>query len=528
MQSFDESSSIIDEKTSTFKLTAKRYLYFFLVNLIQLGIEFAYIIPIGRLFFLEYNDTRNTIQQNQTFSTAVKMTIGPIVGFIVQIIIGALSDSTTFSYGRRRPYMLIGLVIWFVGSFIIVCSSIYPIIFFESRGSDQGFEGLNFGYLKIPGLMASDIFYIFGTFFWTIGINMIQISYRSYLLDEFDDIYQNQVNLLSSFMSGLAQILYFGISSVATVLVKKPTDGLTNADIMQDLDFLTPRLLAGFIFYCVSIVILPLCVWLFCSITKETPYMSSGEKISTKIKNMANSCASMNVYMYLLLLVVFFAWLGWTPVNERLGLLCTQYLFAKVDTAYFANNVARFVYGCMLCISSLLLFLFNRKPEITMSLSNLFAGIIATMYYLNSDHRIVISSESLVDASASLVESSEALSWAVAIIPIACCAFAYAHLNATPYSLIRSIVPGDKFGFFLGILNASITFSQFFSNVMYVSFIKVEVHPGNLPHKYLYAVTPCFLISACVSTLLIFVQKKAPKFNVRADYTSFDDENQLN
>ena len=136
-----------------------------------------------------------------------------------------------------------------------------------------------------------------------------------------------------------------------------------------------------------------------------------------------------------------------------------------------------------------------------MSLSNLFAGAAASMFYLNSDNRILVSnSSSSLTASDSLISTStESLSWAIAIVPIACCALAYAHLNATPYSLIRSIVPGDKFGFFLGILNGSITLSQFFSNVLYVSFATIEKKTGNLPHYYMFAVCPCFLISTCVS-----------------------------
>ena len=90
MNDFNESSEstfMIDNRKENAKQTAKRYLFFLLVNVIQIGIEFAYIVPISRLFFLEYDKQRGVVQQDQAFSAATKMTIGPILGFIVQIII---------------------------------------------------------------------------------------------------------------------------------------------------------------------------------------------------------------------------------------------------------------------------------------------------------------------------------------------------------------------------------------------------------------------------------------------------------
>ena len=42
-------------------------------------------------------------------------------------------------------------------------------------------------------LIASEVFYIIGYLLYTIGINMIQVSYRAFILDTFDNQYQTQV-----------------------------------------------------------------------------------------------------------------------------------------------------------------------------------------------------------------------------------------------------------------------------------------------------------------------------------------------
>ncbi|EDR27152.1 hypothetical protein EDI_107340 [Entamoeba dispar SAW760] len=485
------------------KNTLKMYLYFVLVSLVQFGIEFAYNVPISTLFFIS---DLSPIQFNQNAHTSIKMTVGPVIGLFVQIIIGALSDHATFNMGRRRPFMLIGLGVWLLGAIIIVCSSIYPILFISCIDSSS--ENI-----LTNGYITSDIFYVIGFVIWTIGINMIQLSYRSFILDEFDSKNQNQVNLMSSLMTGLAQILFYGISSIICISFNDFNER-NNDSLNHHIKYMNIRLITVFSLYVLSIIILPICVWVFCHFAKETTFMSGGESPLYHIKNIWKSFISMNKNMYLILIVVFFGWISWTPMKENTQLLYNTYLFYHINDSFVFYNFNKLLFAITLSITSLVLFFINRIPEITLFIFNLIAFCTSILYYIpihSNEH----------------IDSFDPLAYCVSLIPLLSAALVYCQLNATPYALTRSVVEPDKFGFFLGIVNGSLTVSQFISNSLFLLVHGLFYNPekqndGKIVHYFMFAVCPSFVISAIITLLLLLV-KKAPKINERATYAPLEE-----
>ena len=54
------------------------------------------------------------------YTTTLVLMIGNIIGFIVPPIIASMSDSTTFKFGRRRIYLVIGEILVIIG-FLMIC-----------------------------------------------------------------------------------------------------------------------------------------------------------------------------------------------------------------------------------------------------------------------------------------------------------------------------------------------------------------------------------------------------------------------
>ncbi|ELP88227.1 sucrose transporter, putative, partial [Entamoeba invadens IP1] len=171
------------------------------------------------------------------------MTIGPIFGLFFQILIGAISDHSSFSYGRRRPFMIAGLVVFVIGGVVISCSGIYPLL------SINSFEANNT--LQI----VSDIFFVIGNILWTIGINAIQLSYRAFILDCFDSVDQVRANLIGAFMGGIGQTFYFAVTIIVYVSIQ-PEVHSTN----EQRGMTIARLVGGYVLYVFSLVLLPISV----------------------------------------------------------------------------------------------------------------------------------------------------------------------------------------------------------------------------------------------------------------------------
>ncbi|EDR23297.1 hypothetical protein, conserved [Entamoeba dispar SAW760] len=475
-------------------LSLKLVIYFFLVNSVQFSIEFSYNIPIINLFFINnYSSlTDESIQYDSLAHSVIKMTIGPIIGFFLQPIIGALSDHASFSYGRRRPIMILGLGIWFIGSFGTLISSIYPLL-------PVTLKTINVN--ELNGLSLCDGLFVIFQIIVAIGINLIQVSYRSFVLDQFDWIDQTRVTLIGSVMLGLGNIIYYGITSIICLIY------LTQPN--HDKIFLTKaRLITTFWLNVISLFVMPITVYLFCHFVNESPYPSGNILFKEHIQNIWTSIKHINKNMCLILIVVFVGWFAWTPIKENTQLYFMYYVFEdKQDLSFLYFNFNRLLFGITVVITGLILFIINKKPILTMFSFNIITGLCAIIYYIPRSSF-----------------KNDTLQYFVSLLPLIFSGLCYCQLTSLPYALTRKVVKTDDFGFFVGLVNNSLTLSQLLSQLISI-IINISINKDsndssesiNQYHTnyYMFIVCPTFLLSGISSLLFIFVIK-TPDQNSKA------------
>ena len=64
---------------------------------------------------------------------------GPVVGCVVQLFVGTMSDRTSYKHGRRRIFILVGLGFFVVGVLLMMVFLIFPI-FFANRNINAHFN----------------------------------------------------------------------------------------------------------------------------------------------------------------------------------------------------------------------------------------------------------------------------------------------------------------------------------------------------------------------------------------------------
>ena len=82
----------------------------------QIAIQFTYSIAFsltGPLFSEQF-------KMDPTGVNIIFSLIGPLIGFFVQPIMGAVGDRCTFKFGRRRIFLVIGMIIDICGT-VLIC-----------------------------------------------------------------------------------------------------------------------------------------------------------------------------------------------------------------------------------------------------------------------------------------------------------------------------------------------------------------------------------------------------------------------
>ncbi|KAL0204814.1 hypothetical protein P9112_000121 [Eukaryota sp. TZLM1-RC] len=128
------------------------------LNFSQLGLQIGYAVEFAFLMpFL-----RNHLNLSELVSSLVFLA-GPLSGFIVNPMMGALSDKCKASWGRRRPFILAGSLITSFSLITVGCT--YP---FASH------------YLSH---LAAVIIVVAGLWFLNIGLNTLQTPSRALVTD---------------------------------------------------------------------------------------------------------------------------------------------------------------------------------------------------------------------------------------------------------------------------------------------------------------------------------------------------------
>ncbi|KAJ3301374.1 hypothetical protein HDV03_001000 [Kappamyces sp. JEL0829] len=248
--------------------TVKDYLWCLFLALPWIGVQ--------SLWASEFGTVDGTLKELGLSASMAKLTWvwGPITGFFTAPIIGAFSDNSTSKYGRRRPFMIAGLISFILSSLL-----------FGFSGS-MGSSGVYAAYI---GFIMMDI-----------TINIMQTPIRAYTSDMVPAHMQNTVQLMAVACQG--------------------TGGIIGSQVMANFYDGKAHTLPVVIFTVVGLNIL--FTGLVCAFGKEEIHHGNGEKISISapfvqiFKNLVN----LDFKLIIIFACEFFSWASlftfWPHAND--------------------------------------------------------------------------------------------------------------------------------------------------------------------------------------------------------------------
>ena len=130
--------------------------------------------------------------------TAAVLVAGPISGFLVQPIIGALADASTHKWGRRRPIMLLGCLISFAAMIQLAFAKDLAAVL-TVRGSESH-------------RFCTQVLAVLAVFGVDFSVNAVMSVDRSLYIDMLPASAQGQVGAWAARLAGVGSVLGFLIS----------------------------------------------------------------------------------------------------------------------------------------------------------------------------------------------------------------------------------------------------------------------------------------------------------------------------
>lgn len=219
---------------------------------------------------------------------AIIVTAGPLSGLIVQPVIGVLSDHSSNTWGRRRPFLFAGL-----------CGCIISLLFLMASSSISRNKETFVSALAVPlgilGIIGIDI-----------SVNTMSAAHRAMTMDIMDPDEQDMANAWAT--------RYGSLGSVMSYL-------LGEMDLPNISPFLKTWDQLGVLSLCAMILListhLPLVFLIRESVLRETPHHSRlglFAALRTIVAELIRCGSTLPPSIWDLFMIQFFSWLSWFPV----------------------------------------------------------------------------------------------------------------------------------------------------------------------------------------------------------------------
>jgi maltose/moltooligosaccharide transporter len=417
-----------------------------------LGIQFGFALQNG-----------NTSRILRSFGADVEQLpmfwiVAPLVGMIVQPIIGHYSDRTWNRMGRRKPYFLTGAIL-----------SSAALIFLPNSGNLAGL---------IPALwVGAGMVMIMDTSF-----NIAMEPFRALVADNLPDSQRTMGFSIQTFLIGLGAVVG---SALPELLANAGFDMATSEN--QVADNIKYSFYIGAAVFMVAILIT-----VFFSkeyAPKEyAAYHGQNESVSKgSLKDIFTDFRNMPKTMKQLGLVQFFTWFAlfsmWVFTTDAVAThvygLTGDYSHSveyneagnKVSTAFGVYNFVAMVYA--LCLPFIAKFI-GRKMTHAFSLIAGGVGLIS-IYFIKDPAMLNFSMVGV--------------------------GLAWASILAMPYVILSSSIPAGKLGIYMGIFNFFITFPQII-NGFFGGWIVKHLYGGQ--SIYAIVLAGIFMICAAVSVIYVY------------------------
>ena len=213
----------------------------------------------------------------------------------------------------------------------------------------------------------------------SIGLNMIQVGYRAFILDEFDAEYQIKVYSLSAVQSSFGKFVY----SILYLIIAGIVYGVSESEVKMPYYFLPIQI--------ISLGILTFSMILFWKSANETKYDGNEGKFVQKCKSITKEifsiCGIKQPIMYFLFLVVLFGWLCYYFAKDESDQIITDSFFpnCKVYEQAMSNGIIQCITSLCGFLFSILIYKFSHKIETIMLIFFILCGSLMFVYFIPSD-----------------------------------------------------------------------------------------------------------------------------------------------
>ena len=393
----------------------------------------------------------------------------PLTGFLVQPIIGAMSDRTWGPLGRRRPYFLVGAIL-----------SSLALLLMPNSGSLAGW--------LMPNLPK---FYMAALLLWILdaSINVSMEPFRAFVADKLPEEQRGMGFAMQSFFIGVGAVVagllpyilrnWFHVSSEA--------DGANALPINVRISF-----------YVGAIAFFTAVMWTVLS-TKENPPANIEEFRRKKaesggfahlLKEIPDALAKMPVTMRRLALVQFFTWLG---------LFCMWLHFSNAVPVIFGSNdpssdlFKRGAEWAGVCYAV--------KDAVTFIAA---FGLMAAARKMDRRHvhSVCLVLGGLGLLAVGFIHGEEQRYFLLGALALG--GVAWASILSMPYAILAGALPPERMGVYMGIFNFFIVLPEILAALFFGNLVKNYLH-GNLVYAVM-AGGVCMFIAAALT--LAFVPKE--------------------
>ncbi len=368
----------------------------------------------------------------------------PLTGFIVQPIIGAMSDRTWGPLGRRRPYFLIGAIL-----------SSVALLLMPNSGS--------LGTWLLPNLPK---FYMAAALLWILdaSINISMEPFRAFVADKLPEEQRGVGFATQSFLIGAGAV----VAGLMPYLLRNWFHVSTGSDAANAVP--TNVKIS---FYIGAITFLTAVLWTVVS-TKEDPPANLEEfrrqqqasgGFTHLAREISDAIVSMPTTMRRLAVVQFFTWMG---------LFCMWLHFSNAVPALYGTSDAtsdlfkRGAEWAGVCYAT--------KDFVT------FLAAFALMAAAQRMDRRKIHGVCLVLGALGLlavgfIHGEENRYWLLAALALG--GIAWASILSMPYAILAGALPPDRVGVYMGIFNFFIVLPEIIASLFFGGLVKNYLH-GNL------------------------------------------------
>ena len=498
---------------------------FCLINILQIVIIFDDMFRIGSLFddviFIrsqKYDD--EWLISNEWFQIIVDVVGIPIITSIISLFVAAASDTWPSKHGRRVSIMKWALIPYIIGCIIYLITGIYPVIFISNNDYFSQETNTILFYVSLS-------FYFIGYFCSFIGRNIISIMFKSYILDTFSTEQQDKVNLVKSFMTGVAYVLWNGFFlltfSLGTYNWNSSKETSESNEIIEK--GMSLLLLIG---SAISDILLVAGVFFFEKIVNEDQFdpsfyenipQTKTECIKQSLKNVLEGIKTIDFGVFSVFIILFFGWVDWYSFTKPIMYMERTYLYPGpkyMDERMLVYSTNYTIVGILVMIESFVLYVTKWRLDKFTVLSYLLCSI-SSLLFIGLDPQ---------------KNDADSFSWKnyfLSSIPFFFSSMILTALKSFPYSLMRDFVPENKHGVTMGFMHIFINLGQLISylfifmtkNISKTNQITIIEDSNDqyydFPNQYSFVFLLC-IISLIVSFNFYYLRKSLHKQSQNGEY----------